>query len=144
MLSDGIVFIDGDFLKPADQVAPDVPSFLHDMPDGERDRLAFARWLVDDKSPTTARVIVNRIWQSYFGRGLIETPEDLGSQGQRPSHPGLLDWLSVECKEQFNTSIFIKTHRSGTDHDNLIRFGKLPIDAILIFNGHGFRFYFCS
>jgi hypothetical protein len=62
-------------------------------------RLNFARWLVDRQSPTTARAIVNRIWQTYFGRGLIITPEDLGSQGEQPSHPELLDWLSVELMD---------------------------------------------
>jgi hypothetical protein len=86
----------GNFLKPAEAVQPGVPQVLHPLPEGPRDRLMFARWLVDDRSPTAARVIVNRIWQAYFGQGLITTPEDLGSRGQAPSHPELLDWLAVE------------------------------------------------
>jgi hypothetical protein len=88
----------GDFLKPAEAVEPGVPEVLHPLPesDGSPDRLDFARWLVSPESPTTSRSIVNRVWQSYFGTGLVDTPEDLGSQASAPSHPELLDWLAVE------------------------------------------------
>lgn len=89
----------GDFLRPASAVEPGVPQMLHPMPEGPRDRLTFARWLADKKSPTTARVIVNRIWQGYFGQGIITTPEDLGRRGQAPSHPALVDWLAVELMD---------------------------------------------
>lgn len=87
----------GDFLKPGKAVEPGVPAFLHSLPAGEQvDRLAFAKWLVDRRSPTTARTIVNRVWQAYFGQGLVSTSEDLGKQSEAPSHPELLDWLAVE------------------------------------------------
>jgi hypothetical protein len=87
----------GDFLKPAEEVTPGVPAFLHPLPpDAPLNRLTFARWLADPQSPTTARVIVNRVWQGHFGIGLVSTPEDFGTQGERPSHPELLDWLAVE------------------------------------------------
>jgi mono/diheme cytochrome c family protein len=87
----------GDFLKPQETVEPGVPAFLHPLAEGSsRDRLGFARWLADRNSPTAARSIVNRIWQAYFGVGLVSTSEDLGSQSEAPSHPELLDWLAVE------------------------------------------------
>jgi hypothetical protein len=91
----------GDFLKPAEEIRPGTPAFLHPLETtaGEPTRLDFARWLVDRRSPTTARAIVNRIWQAYFGTGLVESSEDLGSQGSAPSHRELLDWLAVEFME---------------------------------------------
>jgi hypothetical protein len=90
----------GDFLKPKYAVKPGTPGFLHQSPEARNfDRLAFAKWLVDRRSPTTARAIVNRVWMAYFGQGLVSTPEDLGSQSEPPSHPELLDWLAVEFME---------------------------------------------
>jgi hypothetical protein len=90
----------GDFLKPVRPVEPGVPSFLNPLPAGKSaDRLAFARWLVDRQAPTTARSIVNRIWQADFGTGIVATSEDLGLQCELPSHPELLDWLAVELME---------------------------------------------
>src|SRR5262249_3472085 len=91
----------GDFLKPREAVTPGVPAFLHPLPPcAPPTRLAFGRWLVDRRSPTTARALVNRVWQTYFGTGLVSTPEDLGSQSEAPSHPELLDWLAVEFMER--------------------------------------------
>jgi hypothetical protein len=95
----------GDFLKPADAVSPGVPAFLTSataVPGS--DRLALARWIVDRKHPTTARSIVNRIWQSDFGIGLVATSEDFGVQSEAPSHPELLDWLAVELMEPSDKS----------------------------------------
>ena len=100
----------GNFLAPAEEVSPGVPAFLQSAqankalsmrgsPDPAPTRLDFARWLADRRSPTTARSIVNRIWQGYFGTGLVATAEDLGTQGEPPSHPELLDWLAVELMD---------------------------------------------
>jgi Protein of unknown function (DUF1549)/Protein of unknown function (DUF1553)/Planctomycete cytochrome C len=90
----------GDFLKPKKTVEPGVPSFLNPIPSGSvSDRMTFARWLTDRQAPTTARAEVNRAWQAIFGIGLVSTPEELGSQGDAPSHPELLDWLAVEFME---------------------------------------------
>jgi mono/diheme cytochrome c family protein len=95
----------GDFLKPDRAVAPGVPAFLHPLPkDAAPNRLTFAKWLVDRDSPTTARAMVNRIWQSYFGAGLVTTPEDFGKQSEAPSHPELLDWLAMEFMEGGNST----------------------------------------
>jgi hypothetical protein len=88
----------GDFLKRKEVVTPGTPVFLSGTP-STSDRLGFARWLVSRQSPTTARAFVNRVWQAYFGRGLVSTPEDLGSQSEPPTHPQLLDWLAVEFME---------------------------------------------
>ena len=91
----------GDFLQPAKQVNPGVPSFLNSLPaDAPANRLTFARWLVDRQAPTTARALVNRTWQNYFGIGLVSTSEDLGKQSEAPSHPEVLDWLAVEFMER--------------------------------------------
>ncbi len=91
------IFTRGDRLRPADAVEPGVPGFLHAFPAGApRNRLGLAKWIVDPGSPTTARVIVNRIWQEYFGQGLVTTPEDFGTRVETPSHPELLDWLACE------------------------------------------------
>jgi mono/diheme cytochrome c family protein len=85
----------GDFLKPGEAVIAGVPESLHPLPENAPPtRLTLANWLVDRKSPTTARVAVNRVWQAYFGTGIVATSEDLGVQSDPPSHPQLLDWLA--------------------------------------------------
>ncbi|MFM7316449.1 MAG: PSD1 and planctomycete cytochrome C domain-containing protein [bacterium] len=91
----------GDFLKPRETVKPGIPAFLNssEFQSSLPARLQFAQWVASEKSPTTARSIVNRLWQSYFGTGLVATSEDLGSQAETPSHPELLDWLAVELME---------------------------------------------
>ena len=88
----------GEYDKPQEEVIhADTPDSLLKFPgDAPRNRLGLAQWLVDPQHPLTARVAVNRWWSQYFGRGLVQTVEDFGSQGAWPSHPELLDWLATE------------------------------------------------
>jgi len=94
------IFRRGDWKRPGEAVMPGTPSILPPFPaDAPRNRLGLARWIVAKNNPLTSRVIVNRIWQQYFGVGLVTTPEDFGARCERPSHPELLDWLAVEFME---------------------------------------------
>lgn len=86
----------GQFLSPTDKVIAGTPAILPPLPPGRPDRLALAKWLVSPTNPLTARVEVNRMWERFFGRGIVETSEDFGTRGSRPTHPELLDWLAVE------------------------------------------------
>ena len=93
------VHVRGDFLRPGDPVTPGTPAVLPGPPSAAPTRLDLARWLVSADNPLTARVAVNRFWQQFFGRGLVETENDFGMQGSPPTHPALLDWLAVEFME---------------------------------------------
>ncbi len=93
----------GDFLRPDRAVTPGVPAFLNPLPnDAPPNRLSFAKWIVAPDAPTTARAAVNRIWQAYFGTGIVSTSEDFGKQSDAPSHAELLDWLAVELTDGTN------------------------------------------
>jgi hypothetical protein len=87
----------GAYLSTAEEVQPVTPAVLHPFPkDTPPNRLGFAKWIVDRENPLTARVIVNRFWEQYFGKGIVETVEEFGKQGELPSHPELLDWLAIQ------------------------------------------------
>ncbi len=92
------IFRRGDWKRPeAETINPDTPAVLHPFPkNAPRNRLGFAQWIVAPDNPLTARVIVNRIWQQYFGTGLVLSPEDFGTRCEMPSHPELLDWVARE------------------------------------------------
>ena len=88
-----------------ERVSPDVPTVfgslgLESTANEDQRRIALAKWLTDPANPLTARVIVNRLWQNYFGRGIVSTPSDFGLLGQEPTHPELLDWLAGELIRQ--------------------------------------------
>ncbi len=97
------VLVRGVYNKYGEKVSPGLPTAFPPLPkDAPNNRLGFARWLVDKSNPLTARVTVNRMWQMFFGAGLVKTAEDFGAQGEWPSHPELLDWLAVEFMKDWN------------------------------------------
>ncbi len=100
----------GNYETPGDIVPPAVPASLPPLPVGTKaDRIALAKWLVSPQHPLMSRVVINRLWQLFIGRGIVKTPDDFGLQGALPSHPELLDWLAVEFRE------------SGWDVQHMIR-----------------------
>ncbi len=118
------IHINGDFLRKGDTVRAGTPAVLPPMPSTDGiTRLDLARWLVDEANPLTPRVTVNRIWQRYFGTGIVETENDFGTQGTPPSHPELLDWLASEfmgggwsLKQVHRLIVTSATYRQTSDH----------------------------
>jgi hypothetical protein len=100
------VFDRGNWLVKGEQVQADVPQSLGRLPAGApRNRLGLAMWLTDKSNPLTARTMVNRLWEQLFGTGLVETLEDMGSQGADPTHVELLDYLSYKFVNEYNWSV---------------------------------------
>ena len=87
----------GQYDQPGDEVKPGLPAAFGQLPPGvPNNRLGFAKWVASEKNPLTARVFVNRLWEKFFGMGLVATSEDFGTRAEFPSHPELLDWLASE------------------------------------------------
>ncbi len=115
--------IRGGFQSLGDQVCAGVPFILNPLPDDQMpNRLGLANWMVSDDNPLTARVTVNRYWEQLFGRGIVETSEDFGTQGTPPSHPLLLDWLATEfmrdgwsMKKILRLMVTSATYRQSSD-----------------------------
>ncbi len=94
------IHVRGEFNRTGDPVEPGVPGFLH--PEGDESsppRIRLSKWITSPENPLTARVTVNRLWQELFGRGIVFTTENFGLQGEKPSHPELLDWLASDFRE---------------------------------------------
>ncbi|CAG5011659.1 hypothetical protein DYBT9275_04994 [Dyadobacter sp. CECT 9275] len=100
------VFVRGNWMVKGAEVKADVPKLLAPIPkEYSRDRLGLAKWMVNRDNALTSRVIVNRFWEQLFGRGIVETVEDFGSQGSEPTHRELLDWLAVSFMEDYQWSV---------------------------------------
>jgi hypothetical protein len=134
----------GLYNQPMGAVTAEVPGFLFDMPaDAPRNRLGLARWLMDPQHPLTARVTVNRFWGEIFGQGLVKTAENFGSQGEKPSHPELLDWLAVtfvesgwDVKALLRLMVTSAAYRQASDTDAI----KLAADPDNRYLARGPRF----
>ena len=110
---ESFVMVRGQYDNPGEKVSRGVPAFLPSLPpkpkDRDYNRLDLVNWLVHEDHPLTSRVIVNRIWQQFFGTGLVKTSSDFGTQGELPSHPELMDWLAVQfIEEGWDFRTFIK------------------------------------
>ncbi|MGI9545552.1 MAG: DUF1553 domain-containing protein [Cyclobacteriaceae bacterium] len=100
------LLVRGNWQDKGQAVTPGVPDVWNPLPEGRtRNRMTMANWLVDMDNPLTARVAVNRFWAALFGRGIVETLEDFGTQGTPPTHPELLDWLALRFMEQHQWSL---------------------------------------
>ncbi|MBK1880622.1 DUF1553 domain-containing protein [Pelagicoccus mobilis] len=119
----------GGYDNHGEEVTADTPSALPEFPEDQpRNRLGLAKWLTAPDHPLTARVAVNRYWQMVFGEGLVRTPEDFGSQGNPPTHPELLDWLSRDfvnngwdLQRLFKKMVLSSTYRQSTFTDSSTR-----------------------
>ncbi|HEX3315913.1 MAG TPA: DUF1553 domain-containing protein, partial [Gemmataceae bacterium] len=98
---DTFFLVKGDYTRKGNKMTPDTPAVLPPLKTGPHPtRLDFTNWLVAPENPLTRRVFMNRVWQRYFGLGLVETENDFGAQGSPPSHPELLDWLATELSDR--------------------------------------------
>ena len=138
----------GDFLDHGVQVSGNTPAAL--PPLAQPTRLEFARWLVAPENPLSARVVMNRDWQKFFGRGIVETEDDFGLQGSRPTHPQLLDWLASEFmrggwdvkrmhRRLATSAVYRQSSRARSDllekdpgNHWLARQGRLRLDAEIV------------
>ncbi|MBA63383.1 MAG: hypothetical protein CMJ76_13580 [Planctomycetaceae bacterium] len=138
----------GEFLSPREEVTPQPLNFLHQYPDDlPRNRLGFARWLVSPENPLTSRVVANRQWDAFFGKGIVATLDDFGFQGSPPTHPLLLDHLATQLvannwslrwlhkyivtSATYQQSSRVKTDARAVDPENqlLSYFPRVRLDA---------------
>lgn len=117
------ILVRGVWDKKGDKVTQGVPAAIAPWPEGlAKDRHGLAKWITSKDNPLTARVFVNHVWQMLFGAGIVRTPDDFGLQGQRPTHPELLDWLAVDFMEHgwdvkrlLRTIVTSETYQQSSD-----------------------------
>ncbi len=133
------IHIRGDFLRHGARVEPGIPAVLPQLPAELKTptRLDFARWLVDARNPLTPRVTMNRVWQKYFGRGIVETENDFGTQGSPPTHPELLDWLAAEFVTPTVSRSLAKAPPGDNETTPLFRNGQATESPLLRKGGQG-------
>lgn len=137
----------GDYQSLGEQVEPGPPASLHALPENApANRLGLAQWLVNPANPLLARVTVNRFWAEIFGRGIVATPEDFGTQSQSPTHPELLDWLAIEFQRQdwsvkavLKTIVMSETFRRDSRQSELNR--QLDANNSYLARGPRFRLH---
>ena len=138
------VFDRGSWLSLGNEVQRGIPN-IYGYPEAEepKDRLAFAQWMISEKNPLAARVAVNRFWEQLFGFGLVESMEEFGTQGEKPTHPELLDWMAVRfetthdwhVKPLLRELVLSATYRQSSDAD----VEKIEKDARNQWLSRGFR-----
>ena len=120
---DTFVLRRGEYNLPVGEpLVPDVPAIMGALPENApRNRLGLANWLTSPENPLVSRVVANQLWQRVFGLGIVRTPEDFGVQGERPTHPRLLDWLAIQLrdhgwdqKEMLRTMVLSRTFRQSS------------------------------
>ena len=119
----------GSYSDPGEAVFPNTPEAIMPFPENyPKNRLGLAMWLTNPDHPLTARVTVNRLWQNFFGTGLVKSAEDFGNQGEIPSHPELLDWLAIQfqssgwnVKELCKLIVLSATYRQNSKADEKLR-----------------------
>jgi hypothetical protein len=139
------VLLRGVWDKKGDVVPRGVPAAIAPWPQGlAKDRIGLAKWIMSKENPLTARVFVNQVWQMLFGAGLVRTPDDFGLQGQRPTHPELLDWLAVDfmdsgwdVKRLIKTIVTSETYQQGSQFS--VPGSRLDPENKLLARGPRFR-----
>ena len=140
VLEQSAILTGGDLFSPGEKVVPAVLSAVGlkaRIPEGIKGRrLALANWIVHKDNPLTARVMVNRVWQYHFGRGLVGNPNNFGATGKKPTHPELLDWLASEfihngwsLKQLHRIIMTSETYRRASAHPNIEKVSRLDSDS---------------
>lgn len=138
------ILVRGQYDQPGEVVQPGVPVAIARFDENTpRNRLGFARWLISEDNPLTARVAINRLWKQCFGKGLVRTMNDFGTQGDPPTHPELLDWLAATLRDSdWNIKSMLRLIVTSRTYRQDASFGDTPLfdpDNHLLGRGPSFR-----